>query len=350
MADARRAGIVAGLVLPLALAAAPALADDAPYPIALDWNAPEGCPARDEIVVEIERLLGGPPTAGKHMSARAAASQVPAGWELELSITDEHGTGERRVTGATCKEAGDAAALIIALAFDPKAVEATMAAGTPTPAPAPAPAPEPAPAPVPVVVPPSRPPPPPLPWTPPPEPEEKLWLSAGVTAGGDIGSLPATAFGLGATVGLRYRPVAAQVRFRYLFSVDATDSPRDGKGGHFDLWTVTPRFCLTPWTSAAPGKRALGDLALDGCVEVDLGQMRGEGTGVLNGREGDALWVAPAAAVDLELTLLPWLGARLDLSLGVPALRPRFVLDALGVVHTASPVTGRGAVEIIAVF
>jgi hypothetical protein len=352
VAAATAAGGIAGLI------GAGALADEEPYPIEVEWTAPAGCPTREEIVAEVDRLLGGRPHAGKRMAVRAEARVEEPGWVLEMVIRDDSGSGERRVAGATCGEVGNAAALIIALAFDPKAVEATMAAGD---AGAPQPLPEPPPPlPQPLPPPPPRPPPPPsplppppppsfVPWTPPPE-REPLWLSLGAVAGVDLGSLPAPAFALGASLGLRWHPIAAQARFRYLFSADETEATRPGTGGSFELWSVTPRFCLTPWRSGGAGKRHLGDLALDGCVEVDLGQMRGEGFGVRNPGEGSALWIAPAAAVDLELTLLSWLGARVDLSLGVPVLRPRFVLDAVGVVHTASPVTGRGALEIVAVF
>jgi hypothetical protein len=284
-----------------------------------------------------------------------------------MTIRDKLGEGERSLTGASCEELANAAALIVALAFDPEAVAETKRRaaeqppepGTPGNGDVP---PEPAPAPVtgPPPAAPLRPsalvepsPPPVAPRPPPvlpPQPPRQVWFSAGARVGFDVGSLPSASFLAGGVLGVRYYPVAARVRGRYHLPVEESLEARPGTGGRFDLWALTPAFCLTPWWTAEDGRRSAGDVALDVCAQVDIGSMAGSGFGVRNPGEGTALWVTPGLSAYLEATAWRWVSLGFDLGLGFPAIRPDFVLDAVGVVHAAGPVVGSGAVEIMTVF
>jgi hypothetical protein len=107
-------------------AAGPALpAGDAGEPIALAWVAPPGCPSEREVRAEIERVLGGPPDPASQPYLRAEARVSGGrggGFHVHL-ITHLGGViGERDLHGPTCAAVANAAALIVALTFDPAAL------------------------------------------------------------------------------------------------------------------------------------------------------------------------------------------------------------------------------------
>jgi hypothetical protein len=86
---------------------------------------------------EIERALGGPPDPAtrRYLRAEAHVKQVGAGFHLHL-VTDLGGAvGERDLDGPTCAAVARAAAVIVALTFDPEAVarRASAAGSAPKP-------------------------------------------------------------------------------------------------------------------------------------------------------------------------------------------------------------------------
>ncbi len=191
-----------------------------------------------------------------------------------------------------------------------------------------------------------------VPTSPPTElPDDRLWWMFGIHTGLDLGTTPGPSFVLGASVGLRLHPVVVRLRGSYLFGSDRRLAARPGVGGAFDLWRVTPQFCLTPWRQVAHrGARAIGDMALDGCVAMEVGQLQGRGFGVRNPGAGTALWLTPRLGAQWTFTLTEWLSGSAGLGIGVPALRNNFVLERVGAVHRASAVGGRGELGVAAVF
>ena len=348
------------------------------HPIDLVWRAPEPCPGDEDVLTEVDRLLGGRPDEGsKNMNVHAAARPVPDGWQLDMTFSGDAGEGERSLKGATCPEVANAAALIIALAFDPDAVaetqrkEALSDAGAgsnadagsgadaapadggeailPLPPVLPAPPIAPPPTPPPAMPPfPPRRPLPPAAADPPPA-DEVLW-SLAVHTGFDVGALPDPAFTIGASVGVRWHPIVGRVRFNFMLSVEDTLAERPTAGGDFDLFMVAPTFCVSPWRSATAEGGGVRLLALDGCVGVELGQMTGNGFGVQNPDRGTALWVAPIPTAAVVVRPLRFVELRALAGLAIPVFRPDFVLNQVGIVHAASVVTGRGGFEAGVVF
>ena len=102
-------------------AAAPAAAQ-----VAIDWEAPTGCPSRDAVVAHVTRLLVGSTAArtAQPVAARARVRALEAGFLLELTtdVGGEH--GERKLQAPSCSELAAAAAVIVALLVDPAVVSA----------------------------------------------------------------------------------------------------------------------------------------------------------------------------------------------------------------------------------
>ncbi len=329
------------------------------HPIALSWQAPHGCPSASAVLAEVDRLLGATPTGDKRMVVDAQVSGSAQHWSLQMVIHDDAGEGEREISATTCGELADAAALIVALAFDPAAVAETRRRETTPPAPAAMPTPEPpAPAAPPAPEPaPLRPPPPATPTTLTPPPvappgpiaeTQRVWFSVAPRIDFDAGTLPGVSLGVGGSLAVRWYPILARIRAGYF--LPQSETLAGDKGGELDLWVVAAGMCGTPFHTATLGRRRPLDFALDGCVELEVGEMRGEGFGVRNPGSGATPWVCPQAQLWGALTLAEPLTARALVGVGVPVLRPEFVLREVGVVHTASPVVGRLGLEIAAEF
>src|SRR6478672_11904733 len=106
-------------------------------PVAIEWSAPSGCPERERVVQRIERELGplvledGP----RVEASLAVVHDDDATWRLHLAIHKDTTTlGERDVTGASCDQVIDAAALIVALAIHENAAAAPPTNHTDAPA------------------------------------------------------------------------------------------------------------------------------------------------------------------------------------------------------------------------
>jgi hypothetical protein len=326
----------------------------AEHPIALRWEG-EACGSGELVLAEIDRLLGGAPRGDKTFEVSAIVGRRGDDWWLALQIGGPDG-GERSIVGASCAELIDAAALIIAIAYDPDAVAETQRS---VDAPAPEPTPDTRP-PTPEPAPPPAPPPPPVPRAPlragiadgydPPSVEtQRVWISLAPRLMLDAGTLPRVAISIGGSAALRWYPLVATFRGAYLVPQSETLAGRSA-GGDLDLWALAPGVCLTPYHTATYGHRSPLDLALDGCLELEFGEMRGEGFGVANPGSGGTAWLTPLAMVQLELSLAAPLSARALVGVGFPLLHPDFVLNNVGVVHAASPVVGRLGLEIAVVF
>ncbi len=351
--------IAVAVLLALTVRSSTAWAQQA-HPIELLWHAPPSCPDGAAVLAEVDRLLGAVPSGDKRMVVDAQARGAAQRWTLEMVIRDNDGEGERSIEGKSCQELADAAALIIALAFDAEAVVETKRreaeARSPSPMTAPPPSSTAAPPPSPVAARPLSP--TALGWPeipssyvprPPPPSGKRVWVSIAPSLNFDVGTLPGVTLAVGGSAALRWYPIVARLRGSYFFPRTATLDPRS-VGGDFDMWALAPGICATPFHTAAYGRRRTFDVALDGCVEVELGKMRGEGFGVRNPGSGSTVWVTPHAQVWGALTLADPLSTRAMIGVGVPVRRPDFVLQQVGVVHVASPVVGRAGLEIALIF
>ena len=330
-------------------------AQPAGAPITLQWDAPSGgeCPSGDAVRAEVERLLGGKPSAGagRRLSARAQVAQVEGGtWELTLrtSIAGEEGEGERTLHAPSCEALAGAAALIVALGFDPAAVaaQAERRATAPPPGPtagvggAPPAPPSGPPVPAPSVSPrsaapafPQRPAAAALP--------QRLAAPAGLGAGGDVGTLSAAAYSVNAWGSLRYRQLQLAATAAY-FPPHRTSMPdRQSAGGTFTLISGGLSACGALLDTRRRPESAAGSLELAACAGGEIGQMRAEGYGVRAPDEGAALWLALRAAGVVTAVLTDTVALRLEVGAVVPLGQSRFYLEPIGVVHEPSAVCGR---------
>jgi hypothetical protein len=337
-------------------------AGDGGDPISLAWTGLPGCPGDREVRAEIERVLGGPPdpASRRYLRAEARVSRTGAGFHVHI-VTDLGGVlGERDLDGPTCAAVANAAALIVALTFDPDALahRAEAAAPHPPPSPPPAappspPAPPPAaalepsilPLPLPdAAVPPPAPPPPGRPPEPPPStggsPGRPVF-AVGVIGAASVGALPKVGGGIGGRAGVLAGRFRADLSASYWPEQTATLVGRTTAGGRIALVAGDASGC---WALLrAP-------VEVSPCLGLELGSMSATGFGVRSNGNGSALWIAPVAEAATALPIGKHFAARVDLGVLVPAERPPFVLRGAGTVYTAGPVVGRATLGLEARF
>lgn len=366
-----------------ATASAQAPSPQAAPPITLTWSAPASCPDTAAVSARIDRLLGGPPKAtDRRLEAVATVEAIPRGFRLEITLTADGATSGRILQGAICESVADAAALVIALAFDPEAVaaqEQKQAASEgpeappqnntppppdtpPGPVPADSAAPSAPPPPaesaivrIPVLFPPPR-----VVPAPPSEPASSITYGAFVQFAGDAGSLPGVAPGVRAGLSLGIGAFRIEPAFEAWPSSRSSVADRPGAGAEMRLLAGSLDVCRRIWPTTMPeaGQARVGspvpgpvssstevDLSsVIGCLGFEIGEMQGTGFGVAAPKSAGALWAAPRADLRAELSLLRHVALTLDLGLAVPVDRKTFVLTLTGsraVVHEPSPVSGR---------
>jgi hypothetical protein len=108
--------------LTVLFAAAVAKAAD---PVSLTWNAPQGCPSRDAVLADVQRILSGP--TNRVVVARADVTEIaPEHWSVHL-VTDVDGAqGERAIDANSCSSLATATALILAWTVDPSKAVASL--------------------------------------------------------------------------------------------------------------------------------------------------------------------------------------------------------------------------------
>ncbi len=283
----------------------------------LGWHAPSGCPDGARARAAIDALLEGrTPPGDRRVVADVAIEPGGKGWRARVRIDDGTTVGERELEAASCEEVGEAAALIVAMAVDPRlageSVPDEPADEPPIPTPPPVgdatPPDDRVTTPTPIIT--------PLPVPPPPRrkrPPPKFLLRA---AGGvGYGSVPTVA----GVVMIAF----AVARPRWRVELDA------------DVWT--PRTLPSP-QNAEIGVRMLGwTLGLRGCgsplamkLEIPLcagiraGALHGEGTGPIASHSELSPWITATAGVGVWGWIVPRFALALDVDGFVALTRPAF--------------------------
>lgn len=96
--------------------------------LVVQWEAPAGCPDAAAVRARVVRLVGEAAAGAARLTARAAVRAEGGRWALDLELSGETGTGRRALAAARCDELAGAAALVIAIAVDPRAALAGPAA------------------------------------------------------------------------------------------------------------------------------------------------------------------------------------------------------------------------------
>jgi hypothetical protein len=278
-------------------------------PFEISWSAPKSCPPREQAIKAIDTLLGDLEPRETRVRAGVTIKQRRARFELELMLTTQSGTGKRSLSGETCNEVVDAAALIVAIAINPKVLERAAAEtssesqgtadGTPEEAVTqiePEPAEEPPPT---------------------PTPERKPRPRVAVHAAGGLGAFvlpgPTAALQLGVGVtGSHWRVDAIGS-----YWTRQTQVVSEMVSGHFQLGYAGVRGCGVP---------VAGPVEFPICGGLDVGAMRGEGLGegLRVARAQNAIWLAARAGPSVLWRTTRWLGLMLQADAVFPLLRPVF--------------------------
>jgi hypothetical protein len=293
--------------------------------LALGWDAPDGCPDEAEVAARVEELLGRTLDASSRDPVVAQGVIRREGeqrFELTLWFRTATGAGTKTFEGQTCDVLADAAALVL-----------TAAVGDPASAPE-------------VVDPKPEPPEdrsvtktaPTKVAEPTDEDEPRSVVAGAVRAGaaGLLGPLPGPTLGVEAAAALLVRRARVELRFAYWFPRRA-EADGGGRGAEIQLWTLGLRGC---W---APGVKIV-EFPL--CGGVQAGPMRGDGFGLGAPTSTRLAWVAFDAGAAIAVVPWPFLGFWLGADLIMPATRPGFEIDDLGLVHRAAPVGGQAALGI----
>jgi len=293
----------------------------------LSWSAPSTCPGEDALRAEVERVLGQTLAARRDQKLRIEGSvrgDAKAGFAAALRVTSARGTQARELSNADCAKLTEAAALVIALAIDPKLVVPPPAAASvgavaegDSPAQnAPPPA-EPAQA---------------AATTTETSNDERSdaaatsgqtaaesgssWQFSGAAVGlVSGGALPGAAFGAGARLSAGSGPFGVLVHGAYFFPKVEPVPETASSGVELDLWRVGAAVCGVP---------LYGTLTLTGCVGPVFGGMSGSGTGVDQASTEHDRWSALLAEVTLSYVSKAGLTALIGAEVGPALERPRF--------------------------
>ena len=302
---------LAGL-LALVLPGRPGRASEAPGgSFTFTWDAPAECPSREQVEVEISRLLGGriQIAQGGDLDAHATVERGVA-WSVSLTTRHAGRAGRRSLDAPSCRSVAEATALIIALMIDPDAAAANAQERKEEPASVPMPAAQ-------VAAPGARP----------------VDFLASLHGQGSLGTLPEIDIGVGVGLGLLGRRWRLELRGTYgLRRNQARDLPSVA-GAH-------GRFNLT--TGALVGCYRLGPsgLGFGPCAIAEAGVVSADGYGASVGFSRHALWAALGGGGYLSLAMGRHLCGLLEFDVLFPLYRPSYVFQDLPGVVFQAPAVG----------
>jgi hypothetical protein len=121
------AGQAAGHSLSAASIAAP-VTRTTESPLDLVWDAPPECPHGDAIKSDVLRLAGGSAVDSRRIRVWVVVRRnAAADWTLALATELDGDTGERVLSGQSCRSVSDAATLTLALVLNPEIARAPAA-------------------------------------------------------------------------------------------------------------------------------------------------------------------------------------------------------------------------------
>jgi hypothetical protein len=238
------------------------------------------------------------------------------------------------LTGASCNEVADAAAVAIAMAIEAndendRAAQPAVGDATAVDEPAPPdahargePTAQPAPAPVSTAAVVSA-------------SGDALRFALGAGAALDYGSLPELAPGAELDLSLGWRALRLTALGTFFPTQQTRLSSNPDHGGEFRLALGGLLAC---------GERRFGALAAFGCGGFELGRLSAKGIGVHNPRFGDSGWQALRAELGGRYELVAGLGVLLRAGIALPLARRAFVLDDTETVHRPSSVALRALI------
>ena len=297
--------------------------------MSLTWNAPSGCPTAENVQARVDALLGGEASASSVADVRASGQveRVDSGFRLLLNMGIAGTPHSRAIEARSCDELAGAAAIAIALlARSTLSGDSTEPSASTTPGSASAPAasaenPPPA-----VESPPSPDKPSPSEPTPAESPSARARFVIDAPIGlVGTGSLPSTAFGLGAALGIRWKALRAVARGE-LWAPQKNEV--SGFSAHFAMQSARAEACLV---------QPLGGVELGPCLGSAVQRVAADGIGswVLSPSSRTAVWFSGLAGIFASLPTPSFAPLRFfgEASVLVSPARPRFVIDQFGPIH-----------------
>jgi hypothetical protein len=307
------AGVATILLLLLGGFTAPAVAQGSVSALHVTWNAPEGCPSGEAVVLDVQRILGG--GTSRRAEARADVTRLgPQHWAVHLVTTVDGNPGERSLDADSCGSLASATALILAWTIDPGRARTSPFSAPNEPSAS-------------------------TPWPPAPEsfaPRNPTRVRVLLAAGGvgDLGMLPGVGTAAEVTVGVLVGRIRVEAYGSDWLRQDAT---RAAEGSHLQLLEGALRACY---------RGQLGRvIELDPCAGGGLDYLASNGFGESMTLQRSGTWGIVRGDLLLVWTLVGPLALRASLGLAVPLARPPVVIiDPQGndiTLHQAAPVTGR---------
>jgi hypothetical protein len=228
------------------------------------------------VLAEVARLLRRPVVDRDPPTLRVHAELVRAesgAYIVVLRTESEAGVGQREIGDSACQRIGEAAAVVIALAIDPRALSQPEQSPQP-------------------------------PLIPPRSVAPQLRFSVAPMALEDIGTLPKPSLGVGLSVSVLVRSI---VRIELLGSTWLPQDIPAGHGlpggAHAEMFLLGGlRGCL---------EHAWGRLELGGCLGLQAGALRVAGFGISSPARSLDGWFDVAVGVGLGLRATDWLAFRL---------------------------------------
>ncbi|MBK6916743.1 MAG: hypothetical protein IPH07_05030 [Deltaproteobacteria bacterium] len=295
----------------------------------LHWTAPTACPDADTVRARVDALLvGAPPRESPPLRATVDVEAIAQGWRLRLATSQA--SGARVLEGPDCGELAATAALIVAIAVDPRVltrIDDPVAPPVPEP-PAPAVvASVPTPSPTPTVASPSAPPERTkvavnraAEATPtPPSSSRRVRAPVALALaqlGLDVGSLPGPSAHVGASMGLLWPRGRAVVEGDYVARRRLRSASNPDITVLAQAWSVGLRGCVVAWQRRR--------LSLPVCGSARGGLLHGRGGGALLPREARQPWLGVGPGVLLVAALRPRIALVFGLDALVAALRGGF--------------------------
>jgi hypothetical protein len=291
-------------------------------PVDLGWHAPSECPDEAAARAAIDELLEGrTPPGDRRVVADVAIEPGGRGWRARVRIDDGTSVGERELEAASCDEVGEAAALIVAMAVDPR-LAGDSTPGEPPADEAPIPTPPPATndsgtetestrgaaiAPV---------------DSQPVERElERRPLKLFLRAGGGVG------FGSASTAAGVVMLAVALGGTRWRVELDAdvwtprTSPQNDAIGVRVLGWTLGVRGCGSPLAMK---------LEIPLCAGMRAGALHGRGAGPIESHSELSPWITATAGVGVWGWIAPRFALALDVDGFVSITQPAFDLQPSG--------------------
>lgn len=313
-----------------------------PY-ASFSWKAPSECPTEANLVPSLLAAVRRGPVK-ERVTATAVVDGQGDRWRAELTMSAGTWTSTRAVDGDTCRGVADAVLLIVALAVNPSADEASPALPAPPPPTPPTPPPLPAPAvvtPLPVALP--RPAkevdkariPPPAPAN---EPRRGK-VHVGVSFVVDGSTLPTVGFGAEVMGGWAFSRLNLDLATSFLAPESATLAADASQGARIESLELRGRACyaLLKW----------GVFTVAPCAGGGVQWLIARGFGATQGVASATDEIAVATlGVPVLARISRHFGLHLAVEAVIPFTRPTFTIVNAGSVYQSAAVSVRTSVGV----